>query len=121
MKRIRQFESFNADNVALTNYSTGVNMTYGQFAIGITNIHCLLFRNGIGKNDYVLITNEGTSSWAVELAGTVTYGAIAVVVPDNLSKSEREQIINQTSSKLDYDSIDNIESWLRISKLAIPV
>ncbi len=100
MKRIKPTNDFNANEVALTNYSTGDTMTYAQLAISISHIHQILYNNGVKKGEHILLSNNGTPTWVAHLAGVVTYGAVAVIVPSKLSNyelsdiKERENIID---------------------------
>ena len=112
MKRIKPLNDYNTTNIALTNYSQSRELTYSELAIGITNIHHLLYKKGVQKNDRVLITNQNTALWAMKLAAIVTYGAVAVTVPDRLNSSERTMIIESAQVVTSLDDIDNLEALL---------
>ncbi|GEM_PF-5172667 len=103
MKRIRPTHDFNANDIALTNFSMGQQLTYAQLAIGLSDIHNLLYNIGAKKGDKVLITNYGTPEWVIQLAGVVTYGAVAVVVPNNVTGFERNKIVSENNVIFDFD------------------
>lgn len=105
MKRLRPAYDFNASDIALTNFSMGEQLTYAQLAIAISDIHKLLCNKGVKKGDNVLVTNNGTPNWVMRLAGIVTYGTVAVVVPNNITGYERDRIIAENDVVLDFDNI----------------
>lgn len=106
MKRIRPTYDFNANDTALTNFSMGQTMTYAQLAIGISDIHKLLYNKGVRKGDHVLLTNDGTPEWVTRLAGIVTYGAVAVVIPTNTNSIERADIKQRDNIVFDFNTLD---------------
>ena len=106
MKRIKPTYDFNANDIALTNFSMGETITYAQLAIGISNIHKILYYNNVGKGDHILLVNDGTPEWVTRLAGIVTYGAVAVIIPNNLSSYERADIITREGIREDIDLSD---------------
>lgn len=112
MKRIKPLNDYNTTSIALTNYCQSKELTYNELAIGITNIHHLLYKRGVQKNDRVLITNENTALWAMKLAAIVTYGGVAVTAPYRLSPSQQATIITDAHVVTCLDDIDNLDALL---------
>lgn len=106
MKGVKNLLKFNGKETALTNYTIGEDLNYCQLTEGIVYIHQLLAQHGISAHDRVLITNEGTAEWAIKLVGAVTYGAVAVVIPDGVDDGARSCLMAESNAMLDFDSIE---------------
>jgi long-chain acyl-CoA synthetase len=112
MKRIKPLIDYETASIALTNYCKGRDISYNDLAVGITNIHNVLYTHGVNKNDHVAITNEETEIWAIKLAAIVTYGAVAVIIPNKASNTDKEYIYNVSSPVICLDEYDNIDKLL---------
>lgn len=117
MRRIKPLNDYDTASIALTNYCQSKDITYNELAIGITNLHHILNEKGVKKNDRVLITNQNTPLWAMKLAAIVTYGAVAVTIPDQLSPTERAAIMTEAKVVTCLDDINNLDSLLHPTSL----
>ena len=112
MKRIKPLNDYETATIALTNYCKGRDLTYNELAVVITHINHILSTHGVSKNDRVAITNEETEAWAIKLAAIVTYGAVAVIVPNQASNTDKEYINNVSAPVMSLDGYDSLEQLL---------
>lgn len=117
MRRIKPLNDYDTNSIALTNYCQSKEITYNELAAGIANVHRILYKKGVSKNDRVAITNAETEIWAIKLAAIVTYGAVAVTLPNKMSEGEKASIIAESGSKTCLDEFEDLDALLGTTNL----
>jgi len=112
MKRIKPLNDYADSKIALSNYCQGFDISYDQLGIGITNLHHILYKKGVCKNDHIILDEKDSAVWAIKLAAIVTYGAVAVTVPSNINAEERANIIAQSDVKASLDEVNDLSQLL---------
>lgn len=105
MKRYEPTICYNENEIALSEYTTGKTMTYGELAQEISNIHTLLASKGIGKGDKIALMSDSTIEWASIITGIATYGAVAVTIEAGTSQQNIDKIIAMSGAKAAYEDI----------------
>lgn len=93
-------ESF-ADNFslpALTDYSGGKTMSYGDLACRIARIHLFFKLAGVRPGDKIALLGRNTPNWVVTFMATITYGAVIVPILHDFSSVDAQNIINHSDS-----------------------
>ena len=103
MERFKQADYFCADDIAITSFSQNSQMTYGELATEVVRVHQFLNSYNIKKGEAVVLINDASTEWVTSLAGVVTFGAKAVVVPSGMSESEMEEVRRASSARLVFD------------------
>ncbi len=85
---------------ALTDYTSGKTLTYGDFARKIARIHILYESIGIRKGDKIVLLGKNTPEWITIFMATVTYGAVIVPVLDAFNPRDAQHIINHSDAVL---------------------
>jgi len=102
----------NWDLPAVSDYTSGDALTYGQLAERIASTH-LFFRDcGVKPGDKIALLGKNTISWIVTYMATVTYGAAIVPILQDFNVQDAQHIINHSDSVMLFvsDSIwENIE------------
>ncbi len=106
MKRFEHICSFATDNIALTDYCNGKQITYSQISEMMDILLSKMCEAGIKKGDRIGIVNDNSIEWIVNLMSTITYGACAIVFPAN---SQISDLTNQANIKMMIDEINGIE------------
>ena len=88
----------NWDMPALTDYTTGETMTYGDFARRIARLHTLFANAGIRQGDKIALMGRNTSTWVTVFIGTITYGAVIVPVLQEFNPQDAQHIINHSDA-----------------------
>ncbi len=113
----------NWDLPALTEYTTGETLTYGDLARRIARTHIFFRKCGLKKGDKVALLGKNTISWVVTYMATLTYGAVIVPILQEFNVQDAMHIINHSDSELLFvsDAIwENIEfEKLRAVKVAM--
>ena len=78
----------NWDEPAVTDYATGLTLSYGGLAARMQRIHMLLHKLGIKTGDRVAVVGSNSVDWIVAYVGAMTYGAAVVTVPPRYSGVE---------------------------------
>lgn len=78
----------NWDQPAVTDYATGLTLSYGGLAARMQRIHMLLQKLGIKAGDRVAVTGNNSIDWIVAYVGAMTYGAAVVTIPPRYSGVE---------------------------------
>lgn len=102
----------NWDLPALTEYGSGVTMTYADLARRIAATHMLFERAGVKRGDKIALMGKNTASWVVTYMATITYGAVVVPVLQDFSTEDAPHIINHSESVMLFISeaiFDNME------------
>ena len=108
MKRFDYPQCFNAEEVALTEYNTGRQVTYGELATSISEIHEMLQERAVATGERILIMSNNPLNWASTLAGVVTYGATAVLVDSGFSAEQMNDIKTRSSIRLVLDGCHDL-------------
>ena len=85
---------------ALTDYTTGETMTYGDFAKKIARIHIFYKSIGIKPGDKIALLGKNTPEWVSVFMATVTYGAVIVPILNDFNPLDAQHIVNHSDSKL---------------------
>lgn len=115
----------NWDMPALTDYTTGETMTYGDFARRIARLHTLFANAGIRRGDKIALMGRNTSSWVTIFFGTITYGAVIVPVLQDFNHQDAQHIINHSDAvmlfvsnsiweTLEYDKMPRLKGVLSL-------
>lgn len=115
----------NWDMPALTDYTTGDTMTYGDFARRIARLHTLFANAGIRRGDKIALMGRNTSSWVTIFFGTITYGAVIVPVLQDFNPQDAQHIINHSDAvmlfvsnsiweTLEYDKMPRLKGVLSL-------
>lgn len=106
MKRFEHICCFATDNIALTDYCNGKQITYSQISEMMDILLSKMCEAGIKKGDRIGIVNDNSIEWIVNLMSTITYGACAIVFPAN---SQISDLTNQANIKMMIDEINGID------------
>lgn len=90
----------NWDLPALTDYTSGTTMTYGDLSRRIANTHIFFELAGIKRGDKVALMGKNSIEWVVLYMATLTYGAVIVPVLQDFSAPDAQHIINHSDAKL---------------------
>lgn len=99
LNRIYQ-ESF-ANNFplpAITDYSTGKTLSYGELARRIARVHMFYEAAGVRPGDKVALLGKNTPTWICEFMATVTYGATVVPVLNEFNPADATNIIDHSDA-----------------------
>ncbi len=88
----------NWDLPALTDYTTGETMTYGEFSQRIARLHLLFKQAGVNRGDKIALMGKNTSTWVTVFIGTITYGAVIVPVLQDFNPQDAQHIINHSDA-----------------------
>lgn len=97
---------------AITDYTTGATLTYGDLARRIARTHIFFRECGLKRGHKVTLLGKNTVSWVVTYMATLTYGAVIVPILAEFNVQDAQHIINHSDSELLFvaDSIwENIE------------
>lgn len=92
-----------ADNFplpALTDYTTGKTLSYGEVARRIARQHLFFELSGLKPGDKVALYGKNTPEWVITFMAVVTYGAVIVPVLSDFSGADAQHIINHSDSKM---------------------
>lgn len=105
---------------ALSDYTAGTSLTYGDLAQKIARLHVLFDKIGIEKGDKIALSGKNHSAWCTAFLATITYGAVIVPVLSYFHPENIEHIIEHSESKLVF--MDEMV-WGQISKgkITVPV
>ena len=85
---------------ALTDYTTGDTMTYGDFARTIARYHLFFKQAGINRGDKIALMGKNTTTWVTVFMATITYGAVIVPVLQEFNPQDAQHIINHSDASL---------------------
>ena len=106
---------------ALTDYTTGKSISYGDMARRIARLHLFFELCGVKPGDKVALLGRNTPNWVITFMATVTYGAVIVPVLNDFNPADAQHIINHSDSillfvadglfpTLDFDSMPQIRA-----------
>lgn len=90
-----------ADNYALpalTDYTTGKTITYGELARRIARLHLFFELSGIKRGDKVALLGKNTPNWVITFMATITYGAVIVPVLHDFNAIDAQHIIDHSDA-----------------------
>lgn len=99
----------NWDFPALTDYTTGMTITYGDLARRIAQTHLFFELCGIRPGDKIAILGKNNIQWVVGYMATLTYGAVVVPVLQEFNPIDAQHIINHSDAKILFVSQSNWE------------
>lgn len=82
----RFIESWNEP--ALTDYGSGMTLTYGDVAKRISYLHLLFEQVGVRPGDRVALCDKNSANWAVSIFAILTYRAVAVPLLTDYSDAQ---------------------------------
>ncbi|MBQ9076511.1 MAG: AMP-binding protein [Muribaculaceae bacterium] len=85
---------------ALTDYTTGESVTYGEFSRNIARLHLLFRESGVKQGDKIALMGKNTSSWVTVFMATITYGAVIVPVLQDFNPQDAQHIINHSDAAM---------------------
>ena len=97
---------------ALTDYNTGENLTYGDFARNIAKMHLLFEGCDVKPGDRIALIGKNIPNWVTTFMATITYGAIIVPILQEFNPADAQHIINHSEATMLFISKsiwDNIE------------
>ncbi|MFI3239204.1 MAG: AMP-binding protein [Bacteroidales bacterium] len=104
---IKLYEKSFQDNwelPALTDYTNGNTLTYGELSKEIAKLHILFKQSKIKRGDKIALIGRNTPSWVTVFIGTYTYGAIIVPILQEFNANDVQHIVNHSESKLLFTS-----------------
>lgn len=104
------------DTPALTDYTSGETLTYGEFARRIARTHLFYELSGVKPGDKIALIGKNTISWVVTYMATITYGATIVPILHDFNPQDAQHIINHSDSVMLYVS-DNIWEHLDFERM----
>lgn len=95
-------ESFrkNWELPALSEYTTGTTLTYGDLAKRIAHTHLLYEMLGVKPGQKIALMGKNSISWVVSYMATLTYGAVIVPILQEFNHIDAQHIINHSDAVL---------------------
>ncbi len=90
----------NWDLPALTEYTTGETMSYGDLARDIARIHLLYRSIGIRTGDKIALCGRDSAAWVKVFMATLTYGAVIVPILSDFNPVDITHIVNHSEAVL---------------------
>lgn len=90
----------NWDLPALTEYTTGETLTYGDLARDIARIHLLYRSIGIHTGDKIALCGRDSAAWVKVFMATLTYGAVIVPILSDFNPVDITHIVNHSEAVL---------------------
>lgn len=101
---------------ALTEYSTGEQLTYGDLAAKIAKMHLFFKQIGVKRGDKVALLGKNTVRWVTTYMGALTYGAVIVPILPEFNPEDAQHIVHHSDSVLLFVS-DAIWETLEFEKM----
>lgn len=101
---------------ALTDYTTGETMTYGEFARTVARYHLFFKQVGINRGDKIALMGKNTATWVTVFMATITYGAVIVPVLQEFNPQDAQHIINHSDAVMLFVS-NNLWETFEIEKM----
>lgn len=95
------YNSFNKywNNTAYSDYP-GENLTFGEVAEKVVQLHILFQELGINPGDRIAICGKNCTNWAVAFLAITTYGTVAVPLLHEYTPSTISYILDHSESRL---------------------
>ena len=90
-----------ADNFplpALTDYTDGKTISYGDMARRIARLHLFFELAGVMPGDKIALLGKNTSNWVIAFMATLTYGAVVVPVLSDFNPADAQHIIDHSDA-----------------------
>ncbi len=127
VKLYQQVWTDNFPLTALTDYSTGKSMTYGDMARRVARLHLLFEAAGLHAGDKVALLGKNTPTWICVFMASLTYGTVIVPILNDFNPIDATNIINHSDAKvlfvaesiwshLNFDSLENIKAVFSLDK-----
>lgn len=105
---------------ALTEYTTGTTLTYGDLARRIARTHLFFELYGVKPGDKIALLGRNNISWVVSFMSAITYGAVIVPILQEFNPQDAQHIVNHSDSvmlfvqdsiweTLDFEHLPNIK------------
>ena len=88
----------NWDTPALTEYTTGNTLTYGDMARRIARTHIFFELCGVKPGDKIALLGKNSVSWIISYMATITYGAVVVPILQEFNPQDSQHIINHSDA-----------------------
>jgi long-chain acyl-CoA synthetase len=109
----------NWNKKALCDYENG-NLTYGQTANQIFEIHQIFEHHNIKPGDKISLIGKNSANWACVYLASISYGAVIVPLLQDFKPQDIYNLVNHSESKLlfgssfilnelDFHNFDNLE------------
>lgn len=85
---------------ALTDFSTGKTLTYGEMARRIARLHMFFEMTGIRPGDKVALLGRNTPTWIVVFMASLTYGTVIVPVLNDFNPVDAANIIRHSDARI---------------------
>lgn len=115
-------QSFRAnwDCPAVSDYTSGITLTYGELGRRIVFTHSLFRETGINPGDKVALIGKNSVSWIAVYMSALTYGAVIVPILQDFNPADAQHIINHSGAQmlfvedhiwehLEHESLPNIK------------
>lgn len=115
---------------ALSDYSTGKTITYGDLARRIARLHLFFELAGVQPGDKIALFGRNNPNWVITFMATITYGAVIVPVLNDFSAVDAQNIINHSDAVilfaadtlftgLDYDTMPQIRAVISLDSRTV--
>lgn len=85
---------------AVTDFTTGKTLTYGEMAKHIARLHLYFDSIGIRPGDKIALLGKNTSRWIYIFMASLTYGSVIVPILNDFNPVDATHIINHSDAKL---------------------
>lgn len=85
---------------ALTDFTTGRTMTYGEMARRIARLHLFFEAAGLHKGDKIALLGKNTSTWICVFMASLTYGTVIVPILHDFNPADATHIINHSDARV---------------------
>lgn len=120
----------NWDLPALTDYTAGTTLTYGQLAQSIALAHTFYKSIGIKQGDKIALCGKDSSDWIRTYMGIVTYGAIVVPILAEFNPIDIAHVVNHSGATvfvvqesiwehIDPEVLVNVKAVFSLSKRVV--
>lgn len=90
----------------------GSEMTYGQLAARIAELHLLFRSAGLKKGDRIALCARNSAEWAASFLGALTYGAVVVPLLHEFHPDTVEHLVTHSEARLlisEDHIVDNLD------------
>lgn len=85
---------------ALTDFTGGLTLTYGDLARRMARLHLLFEQAGIKPGDKIALLGRNNIPWVTTFMAAVTYGAVIVPILADFNPRDVQHIVNHSDSRL---------------------
>ena len=101
---------------ALTDYTSGKTLTYGEIARRIARLHMFFEAAGLKPGDKVALLGKNTTTWICVYMASITYGTTIVPILHEFNAHDATHIINHSDSTVLFVS-DSIWAHLDLAEM----